>query len=126
MKNQNHKGAYAKRLDRMSLMAIFNESKNHLLSQMKKSVAKIHSDPTCAYHGPNGLKCAAGIFIPDSNYSPKFEGNGWADWRISDGLDHKKIKLIKQLQMIHDSERPSRWKGKLNVLEKKLIAEGAK
>lgn len=128
MKNTNsNKGAYAKRLEHMSLMAIFNEAKTHLLTQMKKSVKKMADGRlSCAYYGPNGLKCAAGIFIPKTNYRPELEGSGWGVYEISYGLDKKKNKLISDLQQIHDRERPSRWKGKLNVLEKKLLADGAK
>ena len=34
---------------------------------------------TCAYHGKDGDKCAAGILIADSDYTEKMEGIGWGD-----------------------------------------------
>lgn len=32
------------------------------------------SPPVCAYRGAKGLKCAVGCLIPDSKYSPDWEG----------------------------------------------------
>lgn len=41
---------------------------DHIKANFKgKSVAEI--DHQCLYRGPNGKKCAVGLFIPDSNYN---------------------------------------------------------
>lgn len=41
-----------------------------------KSVRVYRSLHSCRYRGPNGKKCAVGMFIPDELYNPLFEGAG--------------------------------------------------
>ncbi len=41
---------------------------------MSVDVSNPDETPKCMYRGPEGKKCAVGLFIPDENYSSKFEG----------------------------------------------------
>ncbi len=100
-----------KTLPEASEQEVFDQVKNHLLSQMKKSET-IGGD-MCLYHGIGKLSCAAGCLIGDDEYKPEFENNGWLT------LIHKKLvpkdhsKLIWRLQEIHDNYSPDRWEEKL-------------
>lgn len=55
----------------MSRQTVFNRALSHLRTQGKKSVGHIG----CAYRGDDGMKCAIGIFIPDSKYDYSMEDN---------------------------------------------------
>lgn len=93
---------------------VFEQAKNHLLTQNDKSLLE---DGTCAYRGFGGLKCAAGCFISDEEYSEDMEGIGW-DCLYTAPEDHRE--LIYELQKIHDDSPVIRWKSKLRSLEKRL------
>jgi hypothetical protein len=64
-------------------------------------------DNVCQYRGPNGAKCAAGVLMPDENYSVEFEGcsigginiclNGFFNNLVQD------VSFIKQMQDVHDA-----------------------
>ncbi len=49
---------------------VFNRVVKHLREQKIPSV----EGSACKYRGPNGVKCAIGIFIPDEKYTPDLEG----------------------------------------------------
>lgn len=50
---------------------VFDKALAHLRKQGKRSM----SFAGCAYRGPDGLKCAIGIFIADRKYNAVMEGN---------------------------------------------------
>jgi hypothetical protein len=52
----------------MEAQEIFDKVVNHLATQKVQSKAR-----ACLYRGPNGTKCAFGIFIPDEVYSANLE-----------------------------------------------------
>lgn len=93
---------------------IFDIVAVHLLTQGRVSIW----GERCRYRGPEGLKCAAGILIPDDLYEPKWdeEGTIWSE------VVEEQPKLlgvgdrdfIEELQHIHDSVKPDRW---LSVLK---------
>lgn len=97
----------------MGQQEIFNKVKAHLLSQNARSV----KGTVCRYRGTRGLKCAAGILIPDSEYTESMEGEGWPSNQemlacsslrgIAEKLRHNN--LIRDLQIVHDSYDPMRW-----------------
>ena len=59
-----------------TLQEVFDIVSKHLLKQNERSG---FSDDSCSYRGPNGLKCAAGILIPDEEYTfDSFEGKDWS------------------------------------------------
>lgn len=55
----------------MSRQTVFNRALSHLRTQGKVSLGYIG----CSYRGDDGMKCAIGIFIPDSKYDYGMEGN---------------------------------------------------
>jgi hypothetical protein len=60
----------------------------------------------CAYRGPNGSKCAFGLFIPDEKYDPEMErkslrGSYFDSLLAELGLLNQK-KLLMELQFAHD------------------------
>ena len=94
-------------IDRLSEQQIFEASASHLLTQMQQSKVP---DGGCLYRGPNGLKCAAGIFISDEEY-PSFPERVWdeaVEHRINEN-NIQKYNLISDLQDIHDYTQPENW-----------------
>lgn len=83
---------------------VFDIVSKHLLKQKVKSAAKIHPVKNmCKYRGPNGLKCAAGILIPDEEYTQDMDVHG--DWLIlvrKELVENKFGDEITDLQEIHD------------------------
>ena len=82
----------------------------------------------CMYRTADGRKCAAGMLIPDADYSPELEGIGVdcspdSDNPISVLLerDGHNLELVKQLQIIHDNTDPACW---LNEFRKCAATHG--
>jgi len=88
----------------------------------------------CFYRGPNGEKCAAGIFIPDDVYDPEMEGKNIkllirTKARLAEifgghesyqgGNNFNSYKIIGHLQGIHDNEAnindPASFTGRMKV-----------
>jgi hypothetical protein len=94
---------------------VFDIVSNHLLTQMKRSSVAFqtpqkYNHENCKYRTSDGLKCAAGILIPDDQYDPKMEGKSWHDL-VSEGLVEDKFAFtIYELQGIHDWTKPEDWK----------------
>lgn len=72
----------------------------------------------CLYHGPNGLKCAAGVLIPDNYYEERFEGNNASTHIIGSILNRlgHDIELVNRLQAIHDLCEPHDWDRELSTV----------
>lgn len=79
----------------------------------------------CLYRGPNGLKCAAGMILPDDCRPQDYEGYGFREtlWQMQgEGLSvpeyvRNNVPLISTLQTVHDN--PESWEN-LTVLADKL------
>lgn len=67
---------------------------------VEKNPPSIDKDGRCLYRGPNGTKCAAGLFIKDEEYKPDFEG--MTAYTLGDTLPALRDKIIIGLQMLHD------------------------
>lgn len=90
-----------------TLQEIFDKIASHLIKQNQRSYCDKMSN--CVYRGPNGLKCAAGILIPDEEYKPEFEKQTWRNL-VSDGfVQNKFTSEIRQLQIIHDTKSCKDW-----------------
>lgn len=97
-----------------SKQEIFDIISNHLLTQMKRcDVPGPKGVNLCKYLNPNGLKCAAGILIPNDQYNPEFEGKSWDTLVNEKYVEDKHQFLIYELQGIHDWTKPEDWKIKL-------------
>lgn len=107
----------------------FLKVKQHLLCQRQKAVTVSGS---CAYRAPNGLVCAVGCLIKDEHYTEEIEFCAMPTHSYltpkqamlikalrSSGCDAS-IDLLWELQYIHDSIFPGKWKDELDRLEKTL------
>lgn len=96
---------------------VFDQVKDHLLSQNEKSVR--FGTKECVYRGPGGLTCAAGCLIGDDEYDTKFEDNTWYALHVDKLVPDEHYDLILKLQSIHDNEEPQDWPDKLEELATK-------
>lgn len=87
---------------------VFDIVKSHLLSQNKRCEIR----GTCRYrHG--GLKCAAGVLIPEEHYDPSFEDMLWSHLVSVNIFPSEHSLLISHLQRIHDMSYPDKWEDEL-------------
>lgn len=74
-------------------------------------VTPLPSVGTCAYRGARGRKCAVGVLIPDSKYTPSMEGFQFFSIVCSYPLlpawmrEYKMHRMISSLQLAHDEDR---------------------
>lgn len=69
---------------------------------------------SCSYRGPNGKKCAVGMFIPDEFYSSKIEGYVYFEENfdktvcdfIPELLMLMPLETMSELQQVHDESHP--------------------
>lgn len=91
----------------MNNQEAFNKMVQHLRAQKVKSLA---SDGTCLYRGPNGLKCAVGALIPDTEYSEEFEtvpaSTVSETLQCLSGIDYW---LLDTMQEVHDLAAIQDW-----------------
>lgn len=96
----------------MTNQEIFDIVARHLLKQGAKS----EDTETCLYRGPNGLKCAVGVLIPDAYYLPAMEGRGvdtfmdrFHEAGKASGITHESLPLLRKLQACHDEVSVPYW-----------------
>ena len=85
--------------EELSAQEVFDRSKDHLLKQGVRSASDFGR---CKYRGPEGLMCAAGIFLrPES--AAGCEDKGWLDLRDRGRVPSTHADLVRELQYIHDA-----------------------
>jgi len=109
---------------------IYDKVAKHLLSQRARSM----TGGRCVYRNPQGLKCAIGCLIPDSDYTKDIEG-GLVDFAVFDndfallqilyqnGVDVSDIKvlaLLGSLLNIHDQMEIDEWALELKEIKKEI------
>jgi hypothetical protein len=92
----------------------------HLLTQ---NVQSVDSNNHCLYRGPDGLMCAAGILIPDQDYTDEMDNNNPSIAELVDKHDMDTwfghdMELTSKLQLIHDVHTPDNWFARLVELAK--------
>lgn len=104
---------------------IFDHVVAHLREQ--KVLSKEEDSPRCRYRLGN-LACAVGCLIPDSVYDPSIEYNEIGTlFEIGDlkefftaygitNLDNEKLKLLGELQAVHDNIAPPFWNANFKAL----------
>lgn len=103
-------------LKQMNKQEVLDAVVAHLLTQNEKSYG---GDGWCAYRGEKGLKCAAGIFIPDDIYNDvEMEKHPWQVLISIKGIPRRHHKLVAQCQVIHDNDKVDEWKEALKELAK--------
>jgi len=91
---------------------VFDQVKNHLLSQKKKAVSEYGSCYYRVLKDGKILKCAGGCLIADDEYNPHMEGRLWGT--LPDITDYH-AEFISELQQIHDKNDPDKWEGLLKI-----------
>lgn len=108
---------------------IIQHVSNFLLAQNAKS--EVPSQEYCAYRGSNGMMCAIGCLIPDSLYNERMESvaiisnpklftdvidNIMIEYGVPSEREPRLIKLLRELQRIHDSCKVEMWKEEFDSL----------
>lgn len=123
-----------------SAQEIFDKVVHHLLTQKQRSVlleTRASLEYSCAYRGSGGLKCAIGCLIKDEFYSPELEGKGVGSSIISSALMNSGVdlgkpgsadgaylmRLLTELQTIHDHASIDRWEDGLRRLADRFTLE---
>ena len=109
-------------MNKISHQQTFNTVVEHLRKQGKKATTE---NDGCCYRTPDGLKCAAGILIPDSEYNHEFEGYSVyitpesrtlsLAGEFIEKLGHD-IALVSCLQRVHDVYESDRWEEKFKAI----------
>ena len=86
-----------------SMQELFDYITRGLLKQGRPSAIGKEGSFACLYRGPNGLKCAAGLVLPDEFYRPDMEGAGISSIRYFENLTMEKHDLLQDLQGAHDN-----------------------
>lgn len=94
-------------LETATTQEVFDQAVRHLLTQMAKSQSG--SLGYCVYRNSEGLKCAAGCFISDSEYNTDFERQDWNRLVDTSQVPDFHQFLIADLQKIHDECLPEQW-----------------
>ncbi len=103
----------------MTKQETFDRVVRALMLQGRRSQIKTPSGlPLCVYRHPEGLKCAAGHLIDDEDYVTEMEGTLASGGMVGRALrkNGHDIKLVCDLQSIHDGWEPSEWPEKLRLL----------
>jgi hypothetical protein len=108
---------------------VYNKVRKHLLTQNRQALESEEGEDKCRYrtYDPNTkrvLKCALGCLIPFHLYDPKIEGGTpggkFVDAVLTQSLpgyerDTEDALFLEELQMIHDSSKPTQWKKSLDA-----------
>ena len=92
------------------LQEIFDITLNHLRLQKVASFVidreePLYESPVCLYRDQNGLKCAAGVHIPDDAYTPEMEGKSIrnvAEVFLPGRFTRAEVDLMAVMQSAHD------------------------
>lgn len=92
---------------------VFDQVAVHLLTQNSRSTKEHDAGFGCAYRGDNGLACAAGCLIDDSEYRDLMEDRSWFDLAREGWVPETHKDLIQALQQIHDDHFTGSWRDAL-------------
>lgn len=112
---------------KLTAQAAFNKSARHLLKQGKKSGLSKPWGYQCLYRGPNGTSCAVGALIPKRIEPDECSVSAlpyvcpevieaWGGIGAFNAMEE----LLCELQDVHDSYPPSRWRAKLRAVAKRF------
>jgi len=113
--SDNTKYATIPGFENMTAQQVFDMSASHLLKQMGRSQS---DSEACLYRGPNGLKCAAGVFLTDEGAEAADNSceNTWGGVVARRIAPPENESLIESLQNIHDYRRIDTWREQLKLL----------
>lgn len=99
----------------MNSREVFDTVRQHLMAQGAQSVGDYSGTEVCLYRNRDGLMCAVGVLIPDSEYRASFENVSASSLDIFDLYNEE---LISELQRIHDSVQVENWEDRLARMAK--------
>lgn len=105
----------------MTEQELFDTVAKHLLTQNKKSgLVNVRGNvEECLYRGPDGLKCAIGVLIPDEKYTTDLENLKATDPVIIEAANLQGVETLgDDLQHVHDMFHPKEWPQRLKALAK--------
>ena len=113
---------------------IFNIVAKHLIQQHCQSK---NEKGVCVYRGKDGMKCAVGVLILDEHYYPSLENvipffytpySGPETFKLNRALSKSGVpedagvyKLLRDLQKLHDCNKPGLWE---DLLRERAEIEG--
>jgi hypothetical protein len=103
-------------LEEATEQEIFNQVAEHLLKQNQRS----ETLKQC-YYRYNGLSCAAGCLISDTEFDeimkdePGINCKSWDDMILHGFATSTHKNFIRRLQIIHDTVNVSDWRHELNI-----------
>ena len=107
-------------LDKMTVRDVFDAVKKHLLTQNRRASFFSDNIERCRYRVETEegevLKCAIGCLIPDDLYDKDFETNSIYDLRNEGIIPQHLIRILAELQIIHDVRSPADWRKSLTEL----------
>lgn len=108
-------------IDQYSPLEIVNFVAKHLLDQGQKS---LNGGEACLYRNGNGLSCAIGCMMTDSQ-AANADDAGDTSWEnihngYEDVIGNTHKALLVTLQDIHDLSDATDWKDQLNTLKKEV------
>ena len=62
-------------LPQATAQEVYSQVRNHMLTQGIQSMIEFHG---CQYHGPEGLMCAAGCLVSDTEYRYNTKSLRWS------------------------------------------------
>lgn len=90
----------------MQKQTMFNRVWNHFIVRGNPRSVDPDLANECLYRGPNGAKCAAGLFISDKRYDPEIEKAPISDHEMKVYLSRgaaKQVVFLRELQEAHDN-----------------------
>ena len=111
----------------MTDQEIYNKVRNHLLTQMKKSLSGNgnRNSSGCCYVSPDGTRCAAGCLLPQDYVPPAEYNTGHSVFDIIKDEEAPEVMrrafqsnegLLTSLQTVHDCYSPDRWAPELGLV----------
>ena len=96
-------------MQKLTLSELCAYTFGHLATQGQKSTNETMAGPPGCSYRHNGLKCAAGFWIPDDLYTLALEGKGITHYLVREKLDpqyewtDELLSMLGKLQTFHDS-----------------------
>jgi hypothetical protein len=87
-------------ITKLSNQQVFDKVWDHFIT--KKNPPSIRDDGRCVYRGPDGSKCAIGIFIPDEKYFPEMDVNSGHIPLLLDDIILN-VSILYEFRRAHDS-----------------------
>lgn len=103
-----------KTLSQATGQQVFDQVVAHAVGQ-KVACKNIGGD--CMYRNVKGQACFAGALISDEEYNVEMEGYMWGESPVP--MAH--IRLIRDLQLTHDTFAPRQWSLQLKKVAQKFI-----